>query len=58
VQLSAFGPPPGWYLLADAGGVLDYALYAFGMRQFLYDRDLGDDRAVSCDPTVDDLRLA
>jgi hypothetical protein len=58
VQLSAFGPAPGWYLLADARGVLYYGVYAFGMRQFLYDRDLGDYRAVSSDPTVDDLRLA
>jgi hypothetical protein len=58
VQAHAVGTPPDWYLLTDPGGVTCYGSYSFGLRQFVFDQELGEYRGVSCELTLTDLRPA
>jgi hypothetical protein len=58
VQARAVGTGPDWYLLSDPRGVTCYGVYAFGWRQFIYDRELGEYHGVACQLTLTDLRPA
>ena len=58
VQAHAVGTAPDWYLLTDSSGVTCYGIYAFGLRQFVYDQELGDYHGISCELTLTDLRPA
>jgi hypothetical protein len=58
VQAHAGGAAPDWYLLTDPSGVTCYGSYAFGLRQFVYDQELGDYRGISCKLMLTDLRPA
>ena len=58
VRATKVGGSPSWYLLSDDRDVPCYGVYAFGLRQFIYDLDLDDYRGVSCDLTLYDLHIA
>jgi hypothetical protein len=58
VQAHAVGTAPDWYLLTDPRGITCYGVYTFGLRQFVYDRELGDYHGISSQLTLSDLRPA